>query len=126
MKNTKARLLALLAVMAMLMAVSVPVSAQDVTFTLDDCDVDGDGWSGEDVEDGIDNDGDGWLDEDNGLDCWDTAQEIADALGGEITDADFDCTEFDNDGDGEDDDGDGETDEDDGVCEEGTLTFDVE
>lgn len=135
MKSWKVRLSLVLAMLAMLLAVSIPAVAEDVTFSIE-CDVDGDGLSGEDIEDLFDNDGDGVTDEDSGLECLETAQEVADALGGEVGDTNFECTEVDDDGDGSvdeedddnglDDDGDGSVDEEVDDCEEGTFSFEVD
>src|ERR687885_425995 len=116
----KARLGIILAMLAMLLAVSVPAMAQDV----DECDFDENGFVSEeeaddctDEDDPCDFDGDDSVSEEEADDC-------ADALE-DLTGADVQVLCVDGDDDGEDDDEDGLVDEDDD-CDADNLVFVLE
>jgi hypothetical protein len=127
----KARLGIILAMLAMLLAVSVPAMAQDV----DECDFDENGFVSEeeaddctDEDDPCDFDGDDSVSEEEADDCADALEDLtgADVQVLCVDDDDEDgLIDEDGDDDGEDDDEDGLVDEDDD-CDADNLVFVVE
>ena len=133
----KARLGIILAMLAMLLAVSVPAMAQDV----DECDFDENGFVSEeeaddctDEDDPCDFDGDDSVSEEEADDCADALEDSLEDSLGLGADVDAVCVD-DDDGDGlldEDGDDDGEDDDEDGLvdedddCDADNLVFVVE
>ena len=128
----KVRLGIILAMLAMVLAVSVPAMAQDV----DECDFDENGFVSEeeaddctDEDDPCDFDGDDSVSEEEADDCADALEDSTGADVDVVCTADDDDEDglFDEDGDndGEDDDEDGEVDEDDD-CDPDDLVYILE